>query len=102
MLARHGMNGGAYKALSEADVLKIHNAALDALRVPAAEYAGSPAYARQFDRMGLGEGAGRAAAAALLPIGPLGVALGAAGLVAVVALFARRVSGTDPSTRPTV
>jgi 5,10-methylenetetrahydromethanopterin reductase len=40
------------------------NAALDALRVPAAEYAGSPAYARQFDRMGLGEGAGRAAAAA--------------------------------------
>jgi hypothetical protein len=43
-----------------------------------------------------------AAAAALLPIGPLGIAVGAAGLVAVVALFARRVSGADTSTRPTV
>ena len=40
------------------------SAALDAVRVPAAEYASSPAYARQFERMGLGEGAGRAAAAA--------------------------------------
>ena len=28
---RPGMNGGAYKALSDADVVKIHNAALDAL-----------------------------------------------------------------------
>ena len=28
---RPGMRGGAYKALSDADVLKIHNAALDAL-----------------------------------------------------------------------
>jgi alkanesulfonate monooxygenase SsuD/methylene tetrahydromethanopterin reductase-like flavin-dependent oxidoreductase (luciferase family) len=39
------------------------SAALDAIRVPAAEYASSPAYRRQFDRMGLGEEAGRAAAA---------------------------------------
>lgn len=43
-----------------------------------------------------------AAAAALLPIGPLGIAVGAAVLVSVIALFARRVSGADPSTRPTV
>ena len=28
---RPGMNGGRYQALSEADVLKIHHAALDAL-----------------------------------------------------------------------
>ena len=28
---RPGMNGGAYKALTDADVVKIHNAALDAL-----------------------------------------------------------------------
>lgn len=43
-----------------------------------------------------------AAAAALLPIGPLGVAVGAAVIVAGIALFARRVSGADPATRPTV
>jgi len=39
-------------------------AALDALRTPAAEYAGYGAYRRQFERMGLGEEAGRAATAA--------------------------------------
>jgi hypothetical protein len=43
-----------------------------------------------------------AAAASLLPIGPLGVAVGAAVIVAGIALFARRVSGADPSARPTV
>ena len=37
--------------------------ALEAVRAAAAEYASYPAYARQFERMGLGEGAGRAAAA---------------------------------------
>ena len=37
--------------------------ALEAVRVAAAEYAGYRAYARQFERMGLGEEAGRAAAA---------------------------------------
>ncbi len=43
-----------------------------------------------------------AAAAALLPVGPLGIAVGAATLVAVIGLFARRVSGADLSAPPTV
>ncbi len=43
-----------------------------------------------------------AAAASLLPIGPLGVAVGSAVIVAGIALVARRVSGSDPGTRPTV
>lgn len=43
-----------------------------------------------------------AAAASLLPIAPLGVAVGSAVIVAGIALFARRVSGADPATRPTV
>jgi hypothetical protein len=43
-----------------------------------------------------------AAAAALLPFGPLGVTGGAAVLVVVVAALARRVSAADPAARPTV
>jgi hypothetical protein len=43
-----------------------------------------------------------AAAAALLPIGPLGVTVGAAALVVAVALLARRVSAADSVARPTV
>jgi hypothetical protein len=45
-----------------------------------------------------------AAAAALLPVGPLGVTVGAAVLVVVVvvAVLARRVSAADPAARPTV
>ena len=43
-----------------------------------------------------------AAAAALLPVEPLGIVVGAAALVAVIGLFARRVSGADLSSPPTV
>jgi hypothetical protein len=43
-----------------------------------------------------------AAAAALLPVEPLGIVISAAALVAVIALLARRVSARDPSTRHTV
>jgi alkanesulfonate monooxygenase SsuD/methylene tetrahydromethanopterin reductase-like flavin-dependent oxidoreductase (luciferase family) len=73
--AREEVRGGAEAADRDPDDVTIgvyvracihddQGAALDALRVPAAEYAGYDAYRRQFERMGLGEGAGRAAAAA--------------------------------------
>jgi hypothetical protein len=43
-----------------------------------------------------------AAAASLLPIGPLGIVVSSTVIVLGIALLARRVSGADPVTRPTV
>lgn len=97
------ISGGGVRA----PILASTNAFVDAIRFAVAGAVTRQSRSEWWAHAGVAAGfpiawTAGAATAALLPVEPLGIVVGAAALVAVIGLFARRVSGTDLSSPPTV